>query len=61
MKHQPVIGNSFGIQSCQAQPASSSLAAGPVLWVINKACVIKNVAVPEWMKNLFVGYDKKKK
>lgn len=33
----------------------------PVLQVINRAWVLITVAVPEWIKDLFVWYDRKNK
>lgn len=41
------------------QPASPVSANGPVPQVINRAWVMKTVAVPEWIRDLFAWYDRK--
>lgn len=40
------------------QPASPLSATGLVLQVINRGWVMKTVAVPEWIGDLFVWYDR---
>lgn len=44
-----------GVRHSQPAPCHT----GPVLQVTDRAWVMKTVAVPEWIRDLFVWYDRK--